>query len=69
GAGTINTDAAVTLSGSNAFSGTHAINAGGALTVSAANHLGTSAARVNLTEATSHLIFSGVSGEVANTLS
>ncbi|VXC99902.1 conserved hypothetical protein [Enterobacterales bacterium 8AC] len=69
GAGTINTDAAVTLSGSNAFSGSHAINAGGALTVSAANNLGTSAARVNLADATSQLIFSGLSGDVANTLS
>ncbi|MHA7846041.1 autotransporter outer membrane beta-barrel domain-containing protein [Serratia sp. D1N4] len=69
GAGTINTDAAVTLSGSNTFSGTHAINADGALTVSAANNLGTSAARVALTDVTSQLIFSALSGDVANTLS
>ncbi|MHA7845521.1 autotransporter outer membrane beta-barrel domain-containing protein [Serratia sp. D1N4] len=69
GAGTVNTDAAVTLSGSNTFSGTHAINADGALTVSAANNLGTSAASVALTEVTSQLIFSALSGDVANTLS
>ncbi|KEY60956.1 autotransporter outer membrane beta-barrel domain-containing protein [Serratia sp. DD3] len=68
GNGIINTDAAVTLSGSNSFSGTHDINTGGALTVSAANNLGTSAATVNLNDATSQLIFNGLSGDVANTL-
>ncbi|PVZ83845.1 hypothetical protein C9426_24930, partial [Serratia sp. S1B] len=69
GNGIINTDAAVTLSGNNNFSGTHDINDGGILTVSAANNLGTSAAIVNLNDATSQLIFNGVSDNVANTIS
>ncbi|WP_369795370.1 beta strand repeat-containing protein, partial [Serratia sp. Ag2] len=69
GAGTINTDAAVTLSGTNSFSGSHRVNAGGTLTVTASNNLGTSAASVNLTDATAQLLLTGFAGTLANTLS
>ncbi|WP_025297177.1 autotransporter-associated beta strand repeat-containing protein [Chania multitudinisentens] len=69
GAGVINTEAAISLSGSNSFSGTQSINAGGALSISTADNLGTSVASVVLTDATSQLIFNGLNGDVANTLS
>uniref|UniRef100_A0A8W7Q0Z6 Autotransporter domain-containing protein n=1 Tax=Anopheles coluzzii TaxID=1518534 RepID=A0A8W7Q0Z6_ANOCL len=69
GAGTVNTDAAIGLTGANSFSGSHNVNAGGALTVTAANNLGTSVARVNLTDATAQLLLTGFAGTLANTLS
>ncbi|WP_127960419.1 autotransporter outer membrane beta-barrel domain-containing protein, partial [Serratia microhaemolytica] len=68
GAGVINTNAAVTLRGANHFSGTHNINQNGTLTVSEANHLGSSSAKVNLTDSQSQLVFSGLNGDVANQL-
>ncbi|WP_255351369.1 ESPR-type extended signal peptide-containing protein, partial [Serratia sp. DD3] len=69
GDGTINTNAAVTLEGTNDFSGQHNINAGGVLTITDVNNLGTSDASVDLTAAGAELILDGVSGTLANTLS
>ncbi len=69
GDGTINTNAAVTLSGNNSFSGAHQIGASGALTVGQASNLGASSATVNLGTITSHLILNGVSESIANVLS
>ncbi len=69
GDGTINTNAAVTLSGNNSFSGAHQIGASGALTVGQASNLGASSATVNLGTLTSHLILNGVSESIANVLS
>ncbi|OVZ91638.1 autotransporter outer membrane beta-barrel domain-containing protein [Yersinia kristensenii] len=69
GTGDINTNAAVTLTGTNSFSGAHHIGATGVLTVTQASNLGTSAATVNLDTATSHLVFNGVSSAIANALS
>ncbi|PJG63503.1 autotransporter outer membrane beta-barrel domain-containing protein [Yersinia kristensenii] len=69
GNGNINTNAAVTLSGTNTFSGVHHIGATGALTVGQASNLGASAATVGLDTATSHLVLKGVNGTVANALS
>ncbi|WP_145511227.1 autotransporter outer membrane beta-barrel domain-containing protein [Yersinia kristensenii] len=68
GNGNINTNAAVTLSGINTFSGVHHIGATGALTVGQASNLGASAATVGLDTATSHLVLKGVNGTVANAL-
>lgn len=67
GTGNINTDAAVTLTGNNSFSGAHHIGATGVLTVGQASNLGT--ATVGLDTATSHFVLNGVSGAVANVLS
>ncbi|AIN13295.1 autotransporter adhesin YapH [Yersinia pseudotuberculosis] len=69
GGGVINTNAAVTLSGNNSFSGAHQIGASGALTVGQASNLGASSATVNLGTLTSHLILNGVSESIANVLS
>ncbi|WP_037387218.1 hypothetical protein, partial [Serratia sp. DD3] len=69
GDGTINTNAAVTLEGTNDFTGLHNINAGGVLTITDVNNLGTSDASVDLTAAGAELILDGVSGTLANTLS
>ncbi|WP_025381342.1 autotransporter outer membrane beta-barrel domain-containing protein [Yersinia similis] len=69
GGGVINTNAAVTLSGNNSFSGAHQIGANGALTVGQANNLGASSATVNLGTLTSHLVLNGVSESIANVLS
>lgn len=69
GAGTIHTNTAVQLTGANTFTGQHGISADGILTITAANNLGTSAADVKLATDTSQLIFNGVSGDVANTIS
>ena len=69
GTGDINTNAAVTLTGTNSFSGAHHIGSAGALTVTQAGNLGTSAATVNLDTATSHLVLNGLSGAIANALS
>ncbi|WP_037383838.1 hypothetical protein, partial [Serratia sp. DD3] len=69
GDGTINTNAVVTLEGTNDFSGQHNINAGGVLTITDVNNLGTSDASVDLTAAGAELILDGVSGTLANTLS
>ncbi|WP_145525593.1 autotransporter outer membrane beta-barrel domain-containing protein [Yersinia rohdei] len=66
GTGNINTDAAVTLTGNNSFSGAHHIGATGVLTVGQASNLGT--ATVGLDTATSHFVLNGVSGAVANVL-
>ncbi|MGL6147017.1 MAG: beta strand repeat-containing protein, partial [Plesiomonas sp.] len=68
GAGVINTNAAVLLSGVSTFAGTHNVNADGVLTVMAANNLGDAAATVNLLTNTSQLIFSAVTDTVANML-
>ncbi len=69
GGGVINTNAAVTLSGNNSFSGAHQIGTDGALTVGQASNLGASSATVNLGTLTSHLILNGVSESIANVLS
>ncbi|MGK4445146.1 ESPR-type extended signal peptide-containing protein, partial [Yersinia enterocolitica] len=69
GNGDINTNAAVTLTGTNSFSGAHHIGATGALTVTQASNLGASTATVNLDTATSHLVLNGLSGAIANALS
>ncbi|WP_145514957.1 autotransporter outer membrane beta-barrel domain-containing protein [Yersinia massiliensis] len=69
GNGDINTNAAVTLTGTNSFSGAHHIGSAGALTVTQASNLGTPAATVNLDTATSHLVLNGLSGAIANALS
>ncbi|EDR44472.1 autotransporter outer membrane beta-barrel domain-containing protein [Yersinia pestis] len=69
GDGTINTNAAVTLSGNNSFSGAHQIGTDGELTVGQASNLGASSATVNLGTLTSHLILNGVSESIANVLS
>ncbi|AJI87400.1 extended Signal Peptide of Type V secretion system family protein [Yersinia frederiksenii Y225] len=69
GNGDINTNAAVTLTGTNSFSGAHHIGAAGELTVAQASNLGASTATVNLDTATSHLVLNGVNGTVANVLS
>ncbi|CNI67699.1 autotransporter protein [Yersinia frederiksenii] len=69
GSGDINTNAAVTLTGTNSFTGEHHIGAAGVLTVSQAANLGASTATVGLDTATSHLVLDGVSGTLANTLS
>ncbi|MGK4445107.1 autotransporter outer membrane beta-barrel domain-containing protein [Yersinia enterocolitica] len=69
GNGDINTNAAVTLTGTNSFSGAHHIGATGALTVTQASNLGASTATVNLDTATSHLVLNGLSGAIANVLS
>uniref|UniRef100_UPI001643C1BE beta strand repeat-containing protein n=1 Tax=Yersinia kristensenii TaxID=28152 RepID=UPI001643C1BE len=68
GNGNINTNAAVTLTGTNTFSGAHHIGATGALTVTQASNLGSTTARVGLDTATSHLVLKGVNGTVANVL-
>ncbi|WP_037386712.1 hypothetical protein, partial [Serratia sp. DD3] len=68
GLGTINTLGDVQLTGNNNFTGNHVIAANSRLTVNAANNLGQSAARVNLTSNTSGLVFNGVTGNVANAL-
>uniref|UniRef100_UPI0021BDDA66 autotransporter outer membrane beta-barrel domain-containing protein n=1 Tax=Yersinia aleksiciae TaxID=263819 RepID=UPI0021BDDA66 len=65
GSGDINTNAAVTLTGINSFSGAHHIGAAGALTVTQASNLGASTATVDLETATSHLVLNGLSGAVA----
>ncbi len=69
GGGVINTNAAVTLSGNNSFSGAHQIGTNGELTVGQASNLGASSATVNLGTLTSHLILNGVSESIANVLS
>ncbi|WP_145591159.1 autotransporter outer membrane beta-barrel domain-containing protein [Yersinia rochesterensis] len=69
GNGNINTNAAVTLTGTNTFSGGHHIGASGALTVGQASNLGASTATVGLDTATSHLVLKGVNGSIANVLS
>ncbi len=69
GGGVINTNAAVTLSGNNSFSGAHQIGTDGELTVGQASNLGASSATVNLGTLTSHLILNGVSESIANVLS
>ncbi len=69
GGGVINTNAAVTLSGNNSFSGAHQIGTNGELTVGQASNLGASSATVNLGTITSHLILNGVSESIANVLS
>ncbi|MBW5817228.1 autotransporter outer membrane beta-barrel domain-containing protein, partial [Yersinia kristensenii] len=69
GNGNINTNAAVTLTGTNTFSGAHHIGATGALTVTQASNLGASSATIGLDTATSHLVLKGVNGTVANVLS
>ncbi|WP_145583821.1 autotransporter outer membrane beta-barrel domain-containing protein [Yersinia thracica] len=69
GNGNINTNAAVTLTGTSSFSGAHHIGTNGALTVTQASNLGASAATVGLDTATSHLVLKGVNGTIANALS
>ncbi|WP_315850990.1 autotransporter outer membrane beta-barrel domain-containing protein [Yersinia frederiksenii] len=69
GTGDINTNAAVTLTGTNTFSGAHHIGATGALAVTQASNLGASSATIGLDTATSHLVLKGVNGTVANVLS
>ncbi|MDA5537454.1 autotransporter outer membrane beta-barrel domain-containing protein, partial [Yersinia mollaretii] len=69
GSGDINTTAAITLTGTNSFSGAHNIGTDGALTVTQASNLGAATATVNLNDATSHLVLSGLSGAIANALS
>ncbi|WP_145589685.1 autotransporter outer membrane beta-barrel domain-containing protein [Yersinia rochesterensis] len=69
GNGNINTNAAVTLTGANTFSGAHHIGASGALTVGQASNLGASSATIGLDTATSHLALKGVNGSIANVLS
>nr|WP_323744687.1 autotransporter outer membrane beta-barrel domain-containing protein [Yersinia sp. Marseille-Q5920] len=69
GNGNINTNAAVTLTGTNTFSGGHHIGATGALTVTQASNLGASTATIGLDTATSHLALKGVNGSIANVLS
>ncbi|MBW5827661.1 hypothetical protein H0I68_21830, partial [Yersinia kristensenii] len=69
GNGNINTNAAVTLTGTNTFSGAHHIGTNGALTVTQASNLGSTTARVGLDTATSHLVLKGVNGTVAHVLS
>ncbi|VFS48123.1 putative lipoprotein [Budvicia aquatica] len=69
GNGDINTNAAVTLTGNNSFSGAHHIGGAGALTVSQAGNLGASTATVNLDSNTAQLVLNGVSGSIANELS
>ncbi|WP_145587988.1 autotransporter outer membrane beta-barrel domain-containing protein [Yersinia aldovae] len=68
GNGAINTNAAVTLTGNNSFSGAHHIGAAGALTVGQASNLGSAAATVNLDTATSRLVLNALSGSIANAL-
>ncbi|WP_049679455.1 hypothetical protein, partial [Yersinia mollaretii] len=69
GTGDINTTAAITLTGTNSFSGAHNIGTDGALTVTQASNLGAATATVNLNDASSHLVLSGLSGAIANALS
>nr|WP_327212971.1 autotransporter outer membrane beta-barrel domain-containing protein [Yersinia aldovae] len=69
GNGAINTNAAVTLTGNNSFSGAHHIGAAGALTVGQASNLGSAAATVSLDTATSRLVLNALSGSIANALS
>ncbi|WP_049615519.1 beta strand repeat-containing protein, partial [Yersinia pekkanenii] len=69
GDGDINTNAAVTLTGNNSFSGAHHIDAAGVLTVGQASNLGASTATVGLDTATSSLVLDGVTDSIANTLS
>lgn len=69
GSGIINNNANLALSGINTFSGTHVINTNGSLMITDTRNLGTTAATVKLADASSRLIFNGLSGEIANTLS
>ncbi|PVZ77724.1 hypothetical protein C9426_35530, partial [Serratia sp. S1B] len=68
GAGTINTQGDVQLTGTNDFTGSHVIAADSRLTVTAAHNLGDNTATVDLSTNSSVLNFSGLSGEVANAL-
>ncbi|WP_422066824.1 beta strand repeat-containing protein, partial [Serratia oryzae] len=67
GVGTVNANAAVTLTGNNSFSGTFDVNANGSLTVSSAANLGN--AEVDLTDATAQLLLNGFTDNLDNTLS
>ncbi|PVZ81767.1 hypothetical protein C9426_31750, partial [Serratia sp. S1B] len=68
GAGIINTQGDVQLTGTNDFTGSHVIAADSRLTVTAAHNLGDNTATVDLSTNSSVLNFSGLSGEVANAL-
>ncbi|WP_037385101.1 hypothetical protein, partial [Serratia sp. DD3] len=68
GDGVVNTNANVQLTGESDFIGTQSINAGGTLTVTQANNLGADSATVDLTTASSTLVFDGLIGAVAQTL-
>ncbi|WP_392560246.1 ESPR-type extended signal peptide-containing protein [Orbus mooreae] len=67
GAGTVTTNAGVTLTGNNSqFSGTQVIGNAGTLTVNNVNALGSDKARVSLSGKDSTLNLAGVTGNVAN---
>ncbi|WP_255351734.1 MULTISPECIES: ESPR-type extended signal peptide-containing protein, partial [unclassified Serratia (in: enterobacteria)] len=67
GVGTVNTNAAIGLTGNNSFSGAFEVNTNGSLTVSSAANLGS--AEVDLTDATAQLLLNGFTESLGNTLS